>query len=241
MAAHPASATSKQRVVRDHLLSMRAGMTIGAPLPPERQLAQSLGVSRLTLRAAVQQLVAEGLLMRRQGSGTFVAQPAVAQPLTLTSFSEDMRRRGMRPGSRVLTFGVDFAGAKTGSRLQMSPRSRVWVVRRLRLADDMPMAIETLHLPQSLLPDLIREDLENSSLYEYLRERGIEMGPGSQVIETTVTDEQESSLLMLPVLSPAFLFERITHDRQGQAIEYVRSVYRGDRYRLLAELRPSLA
>jgi GntR family transcriptional regulator len=115
------------------------------------------------------------------------------------------------------------------------------VVRRLRLADDVPMAIERLHLPQAVLPELTAADLEGSSLYDYLRERGIELGPGSQVIETTVTDDEESRLLDLPVLSPAFLFERVTRDRQGQAVEYVRSVYRGDRYHLLAELRPPLA
>jgi len=228
-------------VVRDHLLGMRADMSVGESLPPERQLAETLGVSRLTLRAAVQQLVAEGLLLRRQGSGTFVAQPALAQPLTMTSFSEDMRRRGMRPGSRVLSFVSEFAGAKVGARLGLSPRAQVLVVRRLRLADDVPMAIETLHMPQALLPELNAADLEDRSLYEYLRERGIELGSGSQVIETTVADDEESRLLDLPVLSPAFLFERITYDRQGHVLEYVRSVYRGDRYRLLAELRPPLA
>jgi GntR family transcriptional regulator len=235
------SSTTKQRVVRDHLLGMRADMSVGEPLPPERQLAETLGVSRLTLRAAVQQLVAEGLLQRRQGSGTFVARPAVAQPLTMTSFSEDMRRRGMRPGSRVLSFASEYAGAKAGARLGLSPRTPVWVVRRLRLADEMPMAIETLHMPRALLPELTTADLEDSSLYEYLRERDIALWSGSQVIETTVTNDEESTLLDLPVLSPAFLFERITHDRQGHVIEYVRSVYRGDRYRLLAELRPPLA
>lgn len=232
------SAATKQRLIRDRLLSMRTELAVGEPLPPERHLAESLGVSRPTLRAAVDQLVAEGLLMRRQGSGTFVTQPKVAQPLTLTSFSEDMRRRGLAPGSRVLSFDAATAGAKVGSRLRLTPSADVWTIRRLRLADGEPMAIETLHLPLSLLPQLAPEDLEDRSLYEYMREHDITLGVGNQTIEPTVTTEEESLVLQMPVFSPAFLFERVTNSQAGAPVEYVRSIYRGDRYRLLAELRP---
>jgi GntR family transcriptional regulator len=96
-------ATSKQELARDALLELVGGLEIGAAIPPERRLATELGVSRPTLRMAIDELVREGLLLRRHGSGTYVAEPKIALPLTMTSFSEDMRQRGMRPGSRVLS------------------------------------------------------------------------------------------------------------------------------------------
>lgn len=231
------SARSKRQRVRDGLLVLHAELSPGAVIPPERELAAKWGVSRPTLRSAVDELVAEGYLARRQGSGTFVTHPKVAQPLTLTSFSEDMRRRGMRPGGGVLSFRAQLAGAKVGSRLSVSPRTTVWSIRRLRTADDEPMAIEQAYLPQALLPDLQPTDIESRSLYEHFREVGVRLGVATQSIEPTVTSEEESDLLRVPVLSPAFLFERVTNSDAEKPIEFVRSVYRGDRYRLLAELR----
>src|SRR6188472_916554 len=145
---------SKQELVRDTLLELVGGLEIGAAIPPERRLAAQLGVSRPTLRMAIDELVREGLLLRRHGSGTYVAEPKIALPLTMTSFSEDMSRRGMRPSSRVVSFEVQSAGAKLGQRLNLSPVEDVWVITRLRLADDETMAIEWLHAPHGLLPDL---------------------------------------------------------------------------------------
>ncbi|MGS2619984.1 GntR family transcriptional regulator [Micromonospora sp. LZ34] len=229
--------TKRQRV-RDQLLLMHGRLAPGQVIPPERELAETLGVSRPTLRAAVDQLVAEGYLERRQGSGTYVTQPKVAMPLTLTSFSEDMQRRGMQPGGRVVSFRAKFAGAEVGHQLNISPRAQVWSVRRLRTADGEPMAIEQAYLPHALLPDLSPANLTNRSLYDHLRDVGIKVGIATQSIEPTVTSEEESELLGVPVLSPAFLFERTTRDRNDTLIEFVRSIYRGDRYRLLAELRP---
>ncbi len=231
---------TKRRLVRERLLTLHGESAPGTAIPPERELAATWGVSRPTLRAAVEELVAEGFLERRQGSGTFVRHPKVAQPLTLTSFSEDMRRRGLRPGGRILGFRAELAGAKVGARLDLSPRETVWSIRRLRTADDQPMAIEQAYLAQSLLPDLTPALLGSRSLYDHLREAGVELGVGTQSIEPTVTTEEESALLEVPPLTPAFLFERVTRAADGTAIEFVRSVYRGDRYRLLAELRPPL-
>lgn len=229
---------TKRAYVREQLLDLHGRLSHGAVIPPERELAASLGVSRLTLRAAVDELVSEGYLERRHGSGTYVGRPHVAQPLTLTSFSEDMRRRGMRPGGRILSFRAELAGAKTGARLQVSPRSRVWAIERLRTADDEPIAIEWAYLPQHHLPDLRASDLEDHSLYERLRAAGVHVGHATQAIAPTVTDAEESALLGVPELTPALLFERTTVSDSDEVIEFVRSVYRGDRYRLVAELRP---
>jgi GntR family transcriptional regulator len=152
-----------------------------------------------------------------------------------------MRRRGMRPGSRVLSFERTSAGAKLGQRLRISPVDETWAVRRLRLADDETMAIEDLHVPRKVLPELRREALEEHSFYELLRElQGTEIAFGVQTIEPTVTTGEEAQMLGVPVHSPAFLFERVTESDGGEVVEYVRSVYRGDRYRLVTELRPAL-
>src|SRR5215211_7178657 len=114
-------AGSKQSQVRDELLVLLDELAVGDAIPPERRLAADFGVSRPTLRAAIDELVREGLLARRHGSGTYVTEPKISMPLTMTSFSEDMARRGMRPGSRVLSFDRVGAGAKLGQRLRISP------------------------------------------------------------------------------------------------------------------------
>jgi GntR family transcriptional regulator len=239
--AHSNGRGSKQALVRDEILGMLDELQVGDALPSERRLATDLGVSRPTLRAVIDELVREGLLLRRHGSGTYVAEPKIALPLTMTSFSEDMARRGMRPSSRVVSFELQSAGAKLGQRLQISPVDEVWVITRLRLADDETMAIEWLHAPHRLLPGLRREELATHSFYELLRvRRGIVIASGTQTIEPTVTSPEEAELLSVPVHSPAFLFERTTRSEQGEVVEFVRSVYRGDRYRLVTELRPAL-
>jgi GntR family transcriptional regulator len=235
-----ARAVSKHETVLEHVLDLLEGMAVGQALPPERRLAEQLGVSRLTLRRAIEELVRQGRLVRRQGSGTFVSEPKIAYPLTITSFSEDMRNRGMRPRSVTLETEVLPAGARLGQRLHLSPAELVLKFRRLRLADDSPMAIETLHVPRELVPDLTGEDLANHSFYALLADRyGITIARGVQTIEPTVTSEEESALLTVPLHSPALLFERTSTSDAGQIIEYVRSVYRGDRYRITTELLPA--
>jgi len=232
---------SKQAFVRDTLLELVGGLDVGAAIPPERRLAAQLGVSRPTLRAAIEELVREGLLLRRHGSGTYVAEPKIALPLTMTSFSEDMRQRGMRPGSHILSFEEQSAGAKLGARLRVSPADPVWAIRRLRLADDETMAIEFLHVPQRIAPGLTQRDLEGQSFYDLLARRyGTVVVSGTQTIEPTVTNDEEAEVLGVPVHAPAFLFERTSTSERGEVVEFVRSIYRGDRYRLVTELRPAL-
>ncbi|GAA4396772.1 GntR family transcriptional regulator [Actinomadura verrucosospora] len=232
------AASTKRQAVRRELLAMLDDLDVGDALPSERRLAEDLGVSRPTLRQAIDGLVAEGLLDRRHGSGTYVAEPRIAVSLTMTSFTEDMIRRGMKPGGRVLSFRTETAGARIGRRLALSPVEEVFTIRRLRLADEAPMAIETLYLPRALMPDLRRSDLEGRSFYDLLRGNGVVIASGTETIEPTVTTAEEAAELGVPVHMPAFLFERITRDADGRPLEYVRSLYRGDRYRLELDLRP---
>jgi GntR family transcriptional regulator len=228
---------SKQGLTRQRVLELIDQLRVGQAIPSERKLSTDLGVSRLTVRAALDDLVRDGYLVRRHGSGTFVSEPKIAQQLTLTSFSEDMRRRGMVAGSRTIELRETHAGAAVGRALNVSPNARVVLIRRLRLADGEPMALETLHVPADLVPGLSRDALEDASFYELLEKRyGVVIATGIQSIEPTVTNEEESALLRVPLHSPAFLFERTSATAEGETVEFVRSLYRGDRYRLVAEL-----
>src|SRR5215467_8938844 len=236
--AGPMSTTApKQSEARERVLGLIAQLSIGDAIPSERQLSADLGMSRLTVRAALDDLVRDGYLVRRRGSGTFVSEPKIAQELTMTSFTEDMRRRGMEPGSRTLGLEVVPAGARLGRFLHVSPSEPIVVAKRLRLADHESMAIETLHVREALVPGLGADDLSGQSFYDLLRSRyGIVIAGGVQTIEPTVTNEEESDALGVPLHSPAFLFERVTRSERGEIVEFVSSIYRGDRYRLVTEL-----
>jgi GntR family transcriptional regulator len=228
---------TKQRETRERVLELIEGLGVGDSIPSERQLGLDLGVSRLTVRAALDELVREGYLVRRRGAGTFVAEPKVAKGIDINSFSDDMRERGMLPASRTLDLRVVPAGARLGRILHVSPAEPVVAVKRLRLADGEPMAIELLHVRQSLVPGLTAADLEENSFYDLLTTRyDLSIVGGSQTIEPTVTNEEESSALGVPLHSPALLFERVTRSASGDIVEFTSSTYRGDRYRLVTEL-----
>ena len=228
---------TKQSQTRRQVLDLIAPLGVGTAIPSERQLSADLGVSRLTVRAALDDLAREGHLVRRRGSGTYVQQPKIAQELTITSFSEDMRRRGMRPGSRTLSLERELAGARLGRLLHVSPSEQLLVIKRLRLADGETMAIETLHIAEALVPGLAAKDLAGS-FYALLEQRyGVAIVSGTQTIEATVTNEAESEALGVPLHSPAFLFERTSADAARRTVEFVHSAYRGDRYRIVTELR----
>ncbi|AYY15142.1 GntR family transcriptional regulator [Actinobacteria bacterium YIM 96077] len=215
-------------------------MDVGEALPPERALAPQFGVARMTLRRAIEEVVREGRLMRKHGAGTFVAGPKIAQGLAVSSFSEDMRQRGATPSSQTLDTGEMSASPKLAKRLEISTGDPVLRVVRLRMADEAPMALETLHVPGRVAPGLKGHELDDASFYELLHEQyGIAIAGGVQNIEATVTDERESEILEVPLHSPAFLFERTSRSRDGHVVEFVRSVYRGDRYQFRVELQPT--
>jgi GntR family transcriptional regulator len=228
---------TKQRETRERVLELIEALGVGDSIPSERQLGVDLGVSRLTVRAALDELVREGYLVRRRGAGTFVAEPKVAKGIDINSFSDDMRARGMTPASRTLDLRVVPAGARLGRILHVSPAEPVVAVKRLRLADGDPMAIELLHVRQSLVPGMTAADLEQNSFYDLLASRsGLSIVGGSQTIEPTVTNEEESLALRVPLHSPPRLFERVTRSASDEIVEFTSSTYRGDRYRLVTEL-----
>lgn len=228
---------TKYHRVRDQLLDRLDEMRAGEQFPPERDLAQELGVSRMTLRRAIDELVTHGAVRRRRGSGVFALGPKLDQSLMASSFTEDMRSRGLRPGSRPLAFEVAPVGARIGRHLRIPEADGVAKITRLRLADDEPIALEELNVPHRLIPDLRAADLEDSSFYELLRKRcGIVVARSVQTIEPTFLNAREARDLGAPVHSPAFLFERTSWSADDVPVEFVCSIYRGDRYKIRTEL-----
>jgi GntR family transcriptional regulator len=210
----------------------------GQRAPSERELAETFGISRMTVRAAMSNLVADGYLYSVLGKGTFVASPKMHQNLLdLTSFTEDMRRRGLKPGARLLEMGIsNEASSKVYRVLGLAEHEELIRIYRLRTADGEPMCLETSYLPRDLFPWLFEEDLESGSLYRALESRGIELTRAEEQLEATVVRETESQLLTVPVGYPALLRERSTYTTNDKPIEYVKSLYRGDRYQFSVTL-----
>lgn len=211
----------------------------GDALPSERDIAAKADVSRVTVRKAVQDLVKGGILVQRHGSGTFVAPRVerVEQSLSLlTSFTEDMARRGMAVRSAWLDRGIYAPSPEEMMVLGLSSTDMVARISRLRIANDTPLAIERASLSSSVLPDPRAVD---ASLYAALERAGNRPVRAVQRISAANLGEADARLLEVPAGSASLNIERISHLASGKVIEFTRSVYRGDTYDFVAELRLS--
>ena len=213
---------------------------VGTRLPSERELCEIYEISRMTVRQAINDLVNEGRLMREQGRGTFVAKPKIEQGLfSLSSFTEEMKRRNMIPGAKLLDFRVTTAEGRAAERLGVIEGEQIHEITRLRLADSEPMAIEISHLPLRYVPSLPSDTVAAGSLYEILRSRGIHMTYAEQTLEASLAKAKEAEILQVKPKAPVLLMERTTYMPNGQAVEYVKSIYRADRYRFSIRLAGS--
>jgi len=210
----------------------------GTPLPSERELAERFGVARMTVRGQLERLVHRGLVYRQPGRGTFVAERMLAHTERLTSFTEDMRARGLVPGARLLATETIRAGRALAARLEVSQGSQVVRVRRVRTADDVPMAVEQTHLPARRFPGLAKRDLATGSLYDVLLTAyDVRLGDAVHRVTVVSLGPDEAKLLAAGPGQPAFRIERTARDTDGVVVEYASSVYRGDRYELLMHAR----
>lgn len=229
----------KYHQLKEIILAMieKEDLREGESIPPERKFCEEYGVSRMTTRQAIMELVNEGVLYREQGKGTFVAAQKVQQEAErLTSFTEAMSLRGMRATSTVLEAAITQAGPVVARLLGVEEGKEVVRIQRVRNADGSPMALETSHLLRGAADELLTLDLSNRSIYEELRSRGVRIEWAQQSYEATVINEFEADHLSVPTGSPALLLERVTYDDTNRPFEYVKSTYRGDRYRITTVL-----
>ncbi|AOR31587.1 GntR family transcriptional regulator [Streptomyces fodineus] len=224
--------------IKQRLLAMAEGLQPGSAMPAERLLAVRFDTSRTTIRQALTELVGEGRLDRIQGKGTFVAQPKLYRTLQLTSHTEDMRAQGLTPASQMLDIGEVPADERLSALLGIAIGERVLRIERLRLASGDPMAIETTHLSARRFPGL-RSSLDTCpSLYTALAEvYGVHLAEADETIETSLSTPREAQLLATDVGLPMLLLSRHARDAEGTPVEWVRSVYRGSRYKFVAALR----
>lgn len=202
-------------------------------LPSERQLAAELGISRITVRKAIDGLAEEGLLVRRQGSGNFVGTRIEKNFGKLTSFSEDMRSRGRMPSSEWLRRIEGTVTPDEAMKLALSPGTLVYRFHRLRYADDQPMALEECTVVASCLPSI---DAVGASLYDALEAAGNRPVRALQRLRALLLDEEQAKLLDAQPGDAGLLVERLGFVRDGRAIELSQSWYRGDTYDFVAEL-----
>jgi len=226
------------QVMKDLRAWIGTSLVPGQKLPSEAELCDRFRVSRATVRRALTELRNEGFLTSHQGKGTFVARTKIRMPLArLHSFTEDMTRRGLVPGSRTLRRAVHPAPPDCAEHLRLPEGGLVVFLERLRLADGEPMALEKVSIPLELAPGLDQVPLENQSLYSVLEHRyGLILGRAEQSIEASRPTPEERRLLRLPAGMPVLALERLTFLADGRPVEYVRSVYRADRYRFSVEL-----
>lgn len=206
-------------------------------LPSERELARDLGVSRMTVRQAVRELIAEGAVYTAPGRGTFLSAGDVTQQLGgLTSFSQEMTQRGLVPSSRTLESEI-VTDPDIATRLDLRPDEPLIRIRRLRLASDEPMAVEATHLPLALCAGVQNIALDRTSLYEVLQSAfHLRLGTATQTITAQSADAWVAGMLRLDPGDAVLVMERTTLLEDGRPIEFVRSWYRGDRYHLIVRL-----
>jgi len=214
--------------------SIKSGALVpGNALPSERELCRQLALSRVTVRKAIGGLVEDGVLVQRHGAGTFVAERIVKSFSKLTGFTDDLRARGLKPRVEFLERGVGEVSPEEAMALNLSPGARVIRLRRLRFADDKPLALEQTAVPQAILEDPRSIKL---SLYDALDEIGCRPTRALQRLRAVALDDDQSRLLALPAGSPALSIERRAFLDDGRVVEFTTSLYRGDAYDFVAEL-----
>ncbi|MCO5198246.1 MAG: GntR family transcriptional regulator [Anaerolineae bacterium] len=211
----------------------------GDQLPSEPDLCRLFNVSRTVIRQALRGLEGEGLIVKRKGRGTFIAEPKIGESLfqELTGFYQDMSRRGHEPTSQVLKQAIIPASQKVAAFLQIEPETPVIRIDRVRYVNDEPIVFVTTYLPHALCPALVEADLTNRSLYAWLEDTyGLQIERGHRVLEAIVAGEYEARLLEINEGAPLIALESISFLQDGTPLEYYTALHRGDRSRFEVEL-----
>jgi GntR family transcriptional regulator len=210
----------------------------GDLLPSEDELSRIYGVSRMTSRQAIQVLSRQGLISRHKGQGSFVNQPRVEKDIThLRGFTAEMRALGIKATSRVLEAGTSPAPAEVASQLGIEVNAPIYRLLRLRMGDELPIAIEESRLPQERFSGVEKTDFSRFSLYQTLREQyGIQVSRADEILEARSATRHEAELLEVPVRSSLLVISRMLWSTDGLPVEVAHSVYRGDRYRAVLQI-----
>jgi GntR family transcriptional regulator len=210
----------------------------GDRLPSEEELLTRFGVSRITVRRAIQNLIQRGLLEIRRGLGTFVLAPKVSQELTkLTGFVEDMDTHGRKASARVVSKGVVAANEIVARQLGISKGTRVMRIERVRLADSVPMSFDETYLPLDIGKKVVRNDLRVKPIFTLLEEKyGFSLTEAEYKLEAAAASVQVAEALAVPEGSPIFRIERTSFTKGGQPIDYETLSYRGDLIRFVTRL-----
>lgn len=208
---------------------MAGDLPAGSRLENEVSLGERLGLSRPTVRRAIQDLVDKGLLVRRRGIGTQVVHGQVTRGVELTSLYEDLDRSGQKPSTKILDYKVLKADAKIGERLGVAPGSPVLYLRRVRSADNVAVSIMENWLPQDFT-DISEQELNQHGLYQILRARGVTIRVAKQRIGARKASQQESAILEIDKNAALLTMDRTAYDNSGRAIEFGHHCYRPDLY-----------
>jgi GntR family transcriptional regulator len=211
----------------------------GDSLPSENDLMEQYQVSRATVRQALDELVSDGLVQRRQGKGTYVSPPTVEQGLVrIVSFTEDMQQRGFVPGTKLISAGLTPATKPLAEKLDIEVGEPVARIERLRLADGEPMSVEVSFLVHRYCPGILTQDYTAQSLRLMLEERySIRITSARQTIQAIRAVTDMAALLAVEEKAPLLYIERLSYSEFDVPVEFLRLYHRGDRYTLHAELR----
>lgn len=211
----------------------------GDHIPSERELGETYGISRMTARQAITDLVNEGVFYREQGKGTFVSSRKITQQLIrLTGFTEDIRARGQRPSTKVLSAKMAPADETTAERLRIEVGQLLFRLQRLRLADDEPLAIELSQISFRGCERLLDEDLEHNSLYRLLEDKySVPLMEAEQEIEAGLAGNEDAQILKIPVGSSVLYTRRTTYTDRNQPLEYAKAVYCGNKYTFYTQMK----
>jgi GntR family transcriptional regulator len=209
--------------------------TAGLAIPPEPELCREFGVSRITVRRAISDLVHEGKLYTIQGKGTFVARPKLDERFVHRAFGffEDMERQGLPLTTQILQQEVIPAPDIVATHLEISPATPVHVLVRLRFVQDEKVLVSTTYIPKALCPDLVHDDLTTGSLYQWLQTRyGLTVARAERNLEAVAAQQREAELLDIALYSPLLLLESVVYLPNGKPLEYSSIFHRGDRIRV---------
>lgn len=238
----PAATASLYAQIVDNLLErIESGELVpGDRLPSERDLSETLGVNRLTLRRALRVLESRGLLLRRQGAGTYIAAPKIERPAgRLVSFTRGMQQRGLIPGAKMILFEERPLERAAADELALPIGSPAYVIHRLRLLNQEPVLLERYVIPARRFPGLGKHDLVTRSMYEVMQtEYGVVVGRARQSLEPVVAAAYEAELLCVRPGAPLMLERRLSFDQDGRPVEQGKDLYRGDRFRFVTEMAP---